>query len=290
MLKLINLLVLALILPAVTHNQAAARDKTGKVHLVSKMVGKDFLSETIRIGDLNGDGAPDILFVQNLYGPRIITCLTATTLAGEILWQTGTPSKDNGRIYCDLPVQIYDWDHDGTNEVLHVRQAQHVVAGRFRTDSPLQVMAVDRTPVPTHRRDANAWAILYLYDLEGRELWHRQMEKGEWCIAARLIQWLGPGQPDCALVYGQSVERQGPPKPACIYNGQGEVIAELPLQIAGLPGEKDFWSDCYGMAADVWGDAREEVILFGSRGFCVYANTQPLDKPSLNNMTLYPGL
>ncbi len=44
------------------------------------------------------------------------------------------------------------------------------------------------------------------------------------------------------------------------------------------------------MAADVWGDAREEVILFGSRGFCVYANTQPLDKPSLNNITLYPGL
>lgn len=460
MLKLKHLLVLASLLPALTNGQAPPHDKTGKVHLVNKIIGKDFLSETIRIGDLNGDGAPDVLFVQNLYGPRIITCLTATTLAGEILWQTGTPSKDNGRIYSDLPVQIYDWDHDGTNDVLYVRQAkyldarptaaqtirerapryegnatmvvldgrtgrektsfslpapaddsflfadltgrgrredlvvkdrywnmwgvshdakvlwsyagsvghyptvadvdgdgrdevfvgfalvdhdgkvlfqkdakgahqdaafmvkppdgkwrllfgngglhcldpkgdelwhrplgeaQHVVAGRFRSDSPLQVMAVDRTPVPTHRRDANAWAILYLYDLDGRELWHRQMEKGEWCIAARLIQWLGPGQPDCALVYGQSVERQGPPKPARIYNGQGEVIAELPLHVTALPDEKDFWSDCYGMAADVWGDAREEVILFGSRGFCVYANTRPLEKPSLNNMTLYPG-
>ena len=103
------------------------------------------------------------------------------------------------------------------------------MAGRFRTDSPLQFMVVDRTPVPTHRRDANAWAILYLYDLDGRELWRRQMEKGEWCIATRLIQWLGPGQPDCVLVYGFSVERQGPPKPARIYNGQGEVVDELPL-------------------------------------------------------------
>jgi hypothetical protein len=76
--------------------------------------------------------------------------------------------------------------------------------------------------------------------------------------------------------HGYSVERQGPPKAARIYNGQGEVIDELPLQIEALPGEKEFYSDCYGMAADVWGDAREEVLLFGSRGFCVYANTRPL--------------
>ena len=125
MLKLTNLLVTVLVLPLIASGQAAPPDKTSKAHLVSKIVGKDFLSETIRIGDLNGDGAPDVLFVQNLYGPRNITCLTATTLAGEILWQTGTPSKDNGRAYCDLPVQIYDWDHDGTNEVLYVQQAKY---------------------------------------------------------------------------------------------------------------------------------------------------------------------
>jgi len=442
-------------------SQAASANEARTVHLVRRIAGKDFLSETIRIGDLNGDGAPDILFVQNLYGPRIITCLTATTLSGDILWQTGAPSKDNGRAYCDLPVQIYDWDNDGTNEVLYVRQAtyldsppataanvrerapryegsatrlvldgrtgrekthfplpapaddsflfadltglgrredlvvkdrywnmwgiahdakvlwhyegstghypaiadvdddgrdevfvgyvlidhvgkvlfqkdakgahqdaafivkppdskwrlafgnggihcldrsgtvlwehplgeaQHVVAGRFRDDSPLQFMVVDRTPVPTHRRDANAWAILYLYDLEGRELWRRQMAKGEWCIATRLIDWLGAGKPECVLVYGFSVERQGPPKPARIYDGKGEVLDELLLQVEGMPGEKEFFFDGYGMAADVWGDSRDEVILFGSRGFCVYANTRPLVKPSLYNMNLYPGM
>jgi len=428
---------------------------------VSRVVGKDFLSETVRIGDLNGDGAPDFLFVQNLYGPRIITCLTATTLSGEILWQTGTPSGDNGRAYCDLPVQIYDWDHDGMNEVLHVRQAtyldsppataqnirerapryegdatmlvldgstgrektrfalpapaddsflfadltgrgrredlvvkdrywnmwgiahdgqvlwhyagstghypaiadvdedghdevfvgfalvdhdgkvlfqkdaqgahqdaafvvrppdgkwrllfgnggihcldrngtamwehplgeaQHVVAGRFRADSPLQVMVVDRTPVPSHRRDANAWAILYLYDLDGHELWRRQMDKGEWCIATRLIEGWGRAGAACVLVYGFAVERQGPAKPARLYDGRGEVVDEFPLQVGPLPGEKAFCSDCYGMAADVWGDSREEVILFGSRGFCVYANTRPYEKASLYNMNLYPGM
>lgn len=430
-------------------------------HLVSRIVGKEFLSETVRIGDLNGDGAPDLLFVQNLYGPRNITCLTATTIMGEVLWQNGAPSKDNGRAYCDLPVQIYDWDRDGRNEVLYVRQAvyagapnpsattvreradryegdatmlvldgqtgrekthfalpapaddsflfadltgrgrredlvvkdrywnmwgvahdakvlwhyagsvghypaiadvdgdgcdevfvgfalidhdgkvlfqkdargehqdaafavkaddgrwrllfgnggvhclgvdgtafwehqlgeaQHVVAGHFQTNAPLQFMVVDRTPVPTHRRDANAWANLHLYDLDGRELWRRQMEKGEWCIATRLIKWSGPNQPDGVLVYGYSVERQSPPKAARIYNGRGEVVDFLPLQVAPLPGETEFYSDCYGMAADVWGDSREEVILFGSRGLSIYANTRPLDQAPIYNMTLYPGM
>jgi hypothetical protein len=409
---------------------------------------------------LNGDGAPDLLFVQDLYGPRIITCLTATTVMGEVLWQSGTPSGANGRAYCDLPVQIYDWDNDGRNEVLYVQQAsyldspapaagtvreraprysgnatltvldgasgkekarlplpapaddsflladltgrgrredlvvkdrywnmwgvahdgkvlwqysgstghypaiadidgdgrdevfvgyalidhdgkvlfqkdaagqhqdaafivrppdgrwrllfgnggihclatdgtqlwhhplgeaQHVVAGRFRTDSPVQVMAVDRTPRPEHRRDANAWAILYLYDLEGREIWHQTMDKGEWCIATRLIRWNGVGQQDCVLVYGYSVERQGVAKPARIYDGQGRVVAVLPIEVAPLGDEKEYFSDCYGMAADVWGDSREEAMLFGSRGCVIYANTRPCPEPALYNMTLYPG-
>ena len=54
--------------------------------------------------------------------------------------------------------------------------------------------------------------------------------------------------------------------------------------------ETDLWSDCYAILADVWGDSREEMILFGSRGFCVYANARPLEKPSLYNMTLYSGM
>ena len=119
-------LVVGFFLGVAVSSVAVAADHGETVHLVSRIVGQEFLSETVRIGDLNGDGAPDMLFVQNLYGPRIITCLTATTIAGEILWQTGTSSKDNGRCYCDLPVQIYDWDRDGRNEVLYVRQANYV--------------------------------------------------------------------------------------------------------------------------------------------------------------------
>ena len=53
------------------------------------------------------EGAPDLLFVQSVYGTREITCLTATTVGGDVLWQVGKPSADNGRIYSDLPVQVH---------------------------------------------------------------------------------------------------------------------------------------------------------------------------------------
>ncbi len=72
-------------------------------------------------------------------------------------------------------------------------------------------------------------------------------------------------------------------------DGQGRVLDLLPLQVAPVPGETEYWTDCYGMAADVWGDSREEAILCGSRGFAVYANARSFEQPSVYNMTLYPG-
>jgi len=102
------------------------------VHLVSSFETRDFGAETVRVGDLNGDGAPDLLFVQSVYGSREITCLTATTILGEVLWQSGQPSSANGRVYSDLPVQIHDWDNDGVSEVLFVRQAEYAEPDQYR--------------------------------------------------------------------------------------------------------------------------------------------------------------
>ena len=45
----------------------------------------------------------------------------------------------------------------------------------------------------------------------------------------------------------------------------------------------------YGIAADVWGDGRDEVIFSGSRGVCLLANARPLAVPTLYNETLYTG-
>jgi len=83
----------------------------------------------VRFGDLDGDGVPDMLIAQNI--PRVqgdgfdqISCLTAVTLDGKILWQSGRPDPRNGLLTNDTPFQIHDIDGDGANEVVVVRNFQ----------------------------------------------------------------------------------------------------------------------------------------------------------------------
>jgi rhamnogalacturonan endolyase len=81
---------------------------------------------SVRFGDLDGDGVADMLIVQNI--PRVrgdafdhISCLTAVTLEGRVIWQSGKPDPRNGLLTNDNPVQIHDIDGDGRNEVVMVR-------------------------------------------------------------------------------------------------------------------------------------------------------------------------
>ncbi|MHB9031855.1 MAG: hypothetical protein ACYC6L_02285 [Anaerolineae bacterium] len=413
-------------------------------HLVSAIDTRDFGAETVRIGDLNGDGAPDLLFVQSLYGSREITCLTAVTIHGEILWQVGTPSAANGAIYSDLPVQIYDWDGDGVNEVLYIRQAvyaehnaypynghmireratryegaatmavlnaqdgrekgsfaipapaddsfafadltgrgrredlvvkdrywnvwgiahngdvlwqwtgsvghypaiadidgdgcdeifqgyslldqdgrpifehdagdqhqdaaylaqhtdgswrllfgnggihcldvsgktlwehplreaQHVVAGHFLGNAENQFAVIDRGD----RSKAASTAMVYLYDLAGHELWRREEPSGSWAAAIVPVRWSG-GAGSEILVYGR-----GESQPAAILNGAGDIVDLLPLVLAERLPSEQYGKSFYGNRADVWGDSREEVILFGEQGCCIWANARPLSSATL---------
>ena len=79
----------------------------------------------MRFGDLDGDGVPEMLIAQNI--PRIgdnfiqISCLTAVTFDGKVLWQLGRPDPRNGLLTADTPFQIHDIDGDGRNEVVMVK-------------------------------------------------------------------------------------------------------------------------------------------------------------------------
>jgi rhamnogalacturonan endolyase len=77
----------------------------------------------VRFGDLDCDGQTDMLIGQNV--PKVvgdaaveISCLTAVTLEGRVLWQSGRPDPRNALLTCDTPFQIHDFDGDGTAEVV----------------------------------------------------------------------------------------------------------------------------------------------------------------------------
>jgi hypothetical protein len=183
----------------------------------------------------------------------------------------------NGGIHC-LTVDGRElWHHP-------LGEAQHVVAGRFQDSSPVQLVVIDRTPQP-HHRDQNAWGILFLYDIDGKEIWRRQQEKGAWAIAPVPIRWFGPDASQGILVYGQ-----GYGSAAAIYDGNGNIVDTLPMAYTDDRTEADRKLDFYALAADVWGDAREEAVLFSSRGACIYGNARLLETPTLYNETLYPGM
>ena len=80
----------------------------------------------VRFGDLDGDGRIDMLIAQNI--PKVrgdafdhISCLTAVNLDGKVLWQLGRPDPRNTLLTNDTPFQIHDFDGDGKNEVVMVK-------------------------------------------------------------------------------------------------------------------------------------------------------------------------
>jgi rhamnogalacturonan endolyase len=219
---------------------------------------------------LKHDGTPD--FSHPDRGAHQDACCIVRNQHGEPRLLFG-----NSGIHCLDARGKTVWEHP-------LGEAQHVVSGRFVDSSPMQFVVVDRTPEPTHHRDENAWAILYLYDADGKELWRRKQEKGAWAIAPQRVDWFGAPATDAVLIYGC-----GPDRPALLYDGRGEVVARMPM--AYTPGRTaaDRHKEFYALTADVWGDRREEILLFGSRGACIYTNPRSYQPATQANETLYPG-
>jgi rhamnogalacturonan endolyase len=159
----------------------------------------------VRFGDLDGDGVPDMLIAQNI--PRVrgdgfdqISCLTAVTLDGKILWQQGRPDPRNGLLTNDTPFQIHDVDGDGRNEVVAVRDFQlQILDGRTgevkrRVWMPPIPAADKERPYAMESGDSIAF-VNFSGDRSRREILVKDRYTHFWIFNNRLeLLWKGDGQ------------------------------------------------------------------------------------------------
>jgi hypothetical protein len=148
-------------------------------------------SKYARLGDLTGDGKPEVLLVQvSATGGEhkaVITCLTAVDLEGNVLWQVGQPDPGNVYFGSDFPVQVHDLDRDGSNEVVYIRDERNVLtilagaSGKVLREVPLagghdSLLFADFSG-NGHAQDLlvkDRYTSFWVYDKDFRLLWSKR--------------------------------------------------------------------------------------------------------------------
>ncbi len=87
---------------------------------------------SLRFGHLLGNGELQIVLAQNqqrIFGDAFahISCLTAIDLEGHVLWQVGEPNPDHAHLTADVPLQVYDFDGDGFDEVIYAHDFKIII-------------------------------------------------------------------------------------------------------------------------------------------------------------------
>ncbi|MBL8231550.1 MAG: hypothetical protein JNL98_23845 [Bryobacterales bacterium] len=160
----------------------------------------------VRFGDLDGDGRVDMLIGQNV--PKVrgdaydqLSCLTAVTLEGKVIWQQGRANPANGLLTNDTPFQIHDVDGDGRNEVVLVRDFElQILEGRTGElrKSALLPKALPNNLSEMPHEYTNGDSLLFL-NASGakspREILLKDRYRGFWLYNANLeMLWEGRGQ------------------------------------------------------------------------------------------------
>ncbi|MDF1575444.1 MAG: hypothetical protein P1P86_09660 [Bacteroidales bacterium] len=82
------------------------------------------INQNIRLGDLDGDGNKEIVFVRPDATGSGVGSVSVINLDGELMWQYGSLLKDEDCSGVELPVQIHDLDGDGSREVIFVSRGR----------------------------------------------------------------------------------------------------------------------------------------------------------------------
>jgi rhamnogalacturonan endolyase len=160
----------------------------------------------VRFGDLDGDGVPDMLIAQTiLKGGDFqfeISCLTALTLEGKVLWQIGRPNPRNTLVTGDSPFQIHDVDGDGRNEVVLVKDFKLQILDGRTGKVKRWIWTPNAPPTPDRAErpyDLNIGNSIAFVNVLGDKARHEVLLKDEykhfWVYNSRLeLLWKGEGQ------------------------------------------------------------------------------------------------
>lgn len=118
---------------------------------------------SIRLGDIDGDGRMEIILAKpaSVSDPRYfshkVAAVTAYSIDGGMLWQVGDPSGDEKATDIDLPIQVYDIDKDGKNEVIVVMNENLLILDGKTSEVKKQITLPDK----------NIGGTILIADLEG---------------------------------------------------------------------------------------------------------------------------
>ncbi len=88
-------------------------------------------NQNIRLGDLNGDGNKEIVFVRPDLSGMGVGSISVINLDGELMWQYGKLVACEACEGKELPVQVHDLDGDGSREVIFASKGWiHMLDGK----------------------------------------------------------------------------------------------------------------------------------------------------------------
>jgi hypothetical protein len=235
--------------------------------------------------DFNGDGKDELLVGYTLYAPD-----------GAVIWshQNDFPT---GRNHNDA-VDVKDMDGDGRPEIAIAtsedailvdadgkvlfrapgHHTQHAMIGRFRTDLPgKQAFFISRNEATAPGgRPRPAGVTEAFYTKSGELLWDNSKQKEEdkdgWVTQGVVVEnWTG--NPNENFV---CLNRRGIAPPA-LLDGWGHEVAVFPFpagiaQKAAGEGQHDRYIGYYVKHIDVYGDEREEILVYDRNALYIYTN------------------
>lgn len=250
----------------------------------------------VRFGDLDGDGVIDVLIGQVIHhGPRDshseLSCLTAMTFDGKIIWQTGEADPEKYHLTNDVGFQIHDLDNDGKNEVVYTMNFEIIVAdaatGKTKYRSQLPESKIQNDKFERILGDC-----LFFFDAEGKgwssDILTKDRYNNFWVLNSNLeVIWEGSCKTG-HYPYAYDVDADGREELAIgysLYDDDGKLLWSL---------DKDIEDHCDGVAIAKYTDdpgVKPEIMYSASNsGYLRLTAEGKILKHTLNGHVQNPAI